>query len=315
MSLIGVQSRRILSLSRLLVNCRHSSNSSNSNGDQNDKLADVLKDLKNHEKLHKKPPKPLELKAKPSKKKIETSSSSSDSSSSSSDEEVAVSQELTSAAKSMADSMAKSVKGTEDEKQAIKDKTETDLMRTLAKLSKDTANAKAKSQVDNEPLFDFSQFKVQKSKPENTFVKGLKSTEGQAQKSTEFKARQKPELTKEQKEFLEKRRKMRREAQAKAIMDEYQPTNLFEASKSLAIFSQLPAEAKSVGSLNAWATFEERELRIWQTQPPRNLLEDMAQMTDKGIMWHFPIDNEQGLDENEVTCFVSALYQFSQSQF
>lgn len=303
MSLIGTQSRRILGLNRLIISYRCSSNSKD---DDKSKLHSVLTDLKNNEKLHKKPAKPLELKAKPTKKNIETSSSSESSSSSSSDEEI--SPELSSAVKTVADSMAKSVQGTEDDKQAVKVKTETDLMQTLKRLTTDTKNAKAASQVDGSKpaaAFDLSQLKIQKSEEKRPFVKGLKT---EKREKLDFKSR--PELTPEQKEFLEKRRKMRSDALAKQLMDDYQPTNLFESSKALGIFSQTPSE-ETKPFLKAWKTFEERELRIWQTQPPRNLLEDMAQMTDKGILWHFPINNEQGLDEDEVRA--SAIVYFSKN--
>ena len=42
---------------------------------------------------------------------------------------------------------------------------------------------------------------------------------------------------------------------------------------------------------------------ILKTQPPRNLIEDMTKMTDQGILWHFPIDNEQGIDQEQVCMF------------
>ena len=32
----------------------------------------------------------------------------------------------------------------------------------------------------------------------------------------------------------------------------------------------------------------------------RCMIEDMASMTEKGILWHFPINNEQGIDEDQV---------------
>jgi len=45
-----------------------------------------------------------------------------------------------------------------------------------------------------------------------------------------------------------------------------------------------------------WDKCEERLLRIKSTPIPRNFLEEAAQLTDRSIMWHFPIDNEQGID-------------------
>ena len=53
-------------------------------------------------------------------------------------------------------------------------------------------------------------------------------------------------------------------------------------------------EGKEVEELlPKWAELQAREMRILTTMPPRNFLEDMARMTDRGELWHFPIDNEQ----------------------
>jgi hypothetical protein len=49
--------------------------------------------------------------------------------------------------------------------------------------------------------------------------------------------------------------------------------------------------------LPVWDKCEERLLRIKSTPAPQNFLEEAAQLTDRGIMWHFPIDNEQGIDQ------------------
>ena len=34
----------------------------------------------------------------------------------------------------------------------------------------------------------------------------------------------------------------------------------------------------------------------------------MAAMTDRGIMWHFPIDNEQGIDQNKLDPFIDHVF-------
>ena len=60
--------------------------------------------------------------------------------------------------------------------------------------------------------------------------------------------------------------------------------------------------------LKTWQACKERELRILSTLPPRNFLEDMAQMTDRGELWHFPIDNEQGLDTDELEPFYDHVF-------
>ena len=41
---------------------------------------------------------------------------------------------------------------------------------------------------------------------------------------------------------------------------------------------------------------EERHLRIIKKHYPRNYIEEMINWTEKGILWKFPIDNEQDLN-------------------
>ena len=36
------------------------------------------------------------------------------------------------------------------------------------------------------------------------------------------------------------------------------------------------------------------------TPTPRNFLETMIRWTDNGVLWHFPINNEQGIEEKDV---------------
>ena len=60
--------------------------------------------------------------------------------------------------------------------------------------------------------------------------------------------------------------------------------------------------------METWKKCREREMQILTTLPPRNFLEDMADMTDKGILWHFPIDNEQGIPESEMDPFYEHVF-------
>jgi small subunit ribosomal protein S31 len=43
-----------------------------------------------------------------------------------------------------------------------------------------------------------------------------------------------------------------------------------------------------------WEKYEEDELTRISSIPPRNAFEEMIQWTKDGILWKFPIDNEQG---------------------
>ncbi len=95
---------------------------------------------------------------------------------------------------------------------------------------------------------------------------------------------------------------MRRDAQAKEIQEKHVPIDLFDPAKALGIFSaaEMATAKKEDQMLTTWEQCNDREMKIRLTQRPRNMLEDMASMTDKGILWHFPINNEQGIEETEV---------------
>ena len=102
------------------------------------------------------------------------------------------------------------------------------------------------------------------------------------------------ELTPQQRDFLNERKRKRAEMKNKQLVEAYVPINLFEAEKPMGIFQDVASEEQKIESSNilkTWQAISEREMRILKTQSPRNLIEDMAGMTDKGILWHFPIDN------------------------
>lgn len=52
----------------------------------------------------------------------------------------------------------------------------------------------------------------------------------------------------------------------------------------------------------------EREMRLSITHPPRNIYEQMILWTEKGMIWQFPIDNEQGLDEEKTVYFAEHIF-------
>jgi len=55
--------------------------------------------------------------------------------------------------------------------------------------------------------------------------------------------------------------------------------------------------------LSTWDSCEQRDLRLASTHPPSNIYEQMIQWTDRGMIWHFPIDNEQGMDSEKQVSF------------
>lgn len=111
-------------------------------------------------------------------------------------------------------------------------------------------------------------------------------------------------LTTEQIAFLEKRRRLRQAEQAKEVEENYVPMDLFNSQPPLGIFSQKSMEQKTATpppiELTTWKKCREREMKILSSPVPKNFLDEMAVKTEMGILWKFPINNEQGIDEEKV---------------
>ena len=168
----------------------------------------------------------------------------------------------------------------------MKNEVETALTRKLKSIGSETKDARQKSEVKGDAVnVDIlSSLKVFK-KPE----------ESQDIKTPVLKP-----LSDEQAAFLKERNRKRTEARNKQMAKEYEPVNLFEDEKPLGIFQASQSEDTACETLKTWQAISNREMGILTTQSPRNLIEDMASMTEKGILWHFPINNEQGIDEDQV---------------
>jgi len=250
--------------------------------DDNTKLLDFLSKQKKIKK------KPVELKAKPVKRNI----SEKDSSSSSSSEEE-LSESLVVATKNVAKSKSRKIKDG-DTREKVKNEVETALTRKLKSIGSETKDARQKSEVKGDAVNAdiLSSLKVFKTPEESEDKKtpGLKP------------------LSDEQQAFLRERNRKRSEARNKQMAQEYEPINLFEAEKPLGIFQASQSEDTTCETLKTWQAISNREMGILTTQSPRNLIEDMASMTEKGILWHFPINNEQGIDEDQMDSFIEHVF-------
>ncbi|CAG9796363.1 unnamed protein product [Diatraea saccharalis] len=72
--------------------------------------------------------------------------------------------------------------------------------------------------------------------------------------------------------------------------------NLFDG-EPLGIFK---SKAPNYGTkLDTWESLKERELTLATSQPPANYFQKMILWTEQGKVWKFPIDNEQGLEEEQ----------------
>ncbi|XP_074662081.1 small ribosomal subunit protein mS31-like [Tubulanus polymorphus] len=88
-----------------------------------------------------------------------------------------------------------------------------------------------------------------------------------------------------------------------------QKKTLFEGAR-LNIFEESVAHAKPTeGSTNPiFDKAEERQVEILLDVPPCNAFEEMIQWTRQGILWKFPIDNDQGRDEEKKCSFKDHIF-------
>ena len=115
--------------------------------------------------------------------------------------------------------------------------------------------------------------------------------------------RNKKDLTQEQIAFLEKRRRLRQAQQVKEEEEAHVPIDLFNSQPPFGIFDKLKTQDEKTKpvELKMWNKCKERELKILTTSAPKNLLEEMVIKTEQGILWEFPINNEQGIEQDKVS--------------
>jgi small subunit ribosomal protein S31 len=70
--------------------------------------------------------------------------------------------------------------------------------------------------------------------------------------------------------------------------------NLYE-SEPLGIFDADVKESSDAPKMYIWDRLMKDELERIVVQPPSNPFEEMIRWTEQGILWKYPIDNEQGM--------------------
>lgn len=89
-------------------------------------------------------------------------------------------------------------------------------------------------------------------------------------------------------------------------MDNYIPLNLF-SSEPLNIFKNIDAKLNDL-KLHTWDKLDEKSLEMAVTNPPKNIYEQMILWTEQGKLWNFPIDNEQGMDDEKKIFFAEHVF-------
>ncbi|KAL0125567.1 hypothetical protein PUN28_004586 [Cardiocondyla obscurior] len=65
------------------------------------------------------------------------------------------------------------------------------------------------------------------------------------------------------------------------------------------IFENMNAASSNIPELKTWTALEQRELKALITNPPANVFQELILWTEQGKLWKFPIDNEQGMEEEQ----------------
>lgn len=74
------------------------------------------------------------------------------------------------------------------------------------------------------------------------------------------------------------------------------------------IFEQLVISKTDTPELKTWAALEQRELKTLTIYPPANIFQEMILWTEQGKLWKFPIDNEQGMEEEHNVHFAEHVF-------
>jgi len=180
-------------------------------------------------------------------------------------------------------------------------KTESALFRKLKYINKESKEAKVLDSVAGEETSSLGDLVGNLRIVKDSSKPGLDtdSRKSAMKDATRTKQERQKELTMEQLAFLQKRQKLRRQETAR--VETHVPTDLFGGT-ALGIFTESYANIgeqptlEGDHQLNTWRKCQDRQLRILSTPSPRNALEETILMTEQGKLWHFPVDNEQGLD-------------------
>jgi len=81
-----------------------------------------------------------------------------------------------------------------------------------------------------------------------------------------------------------------------------QNINLWNAEPSH-IFENMGATSPNIPELKIWVVLEQKELKALTTYPPANIFQELIFWTEQGKLWKFPVDNEQGMEEEQSVHF------------
>ncbi|XP_060805397.1 small ribosomal subunit protein mS31 [Amyelois transitella] len=144
--------------------------------------------------------------------------------------------------------------------------------------------------------------KVDRSKDGDDLRKDAKMDRGQQVKRLVSKTQE--ELQRTRYSQRKKEPLMRAERSSKSL-PQAATVNIF-GGEPLGIFK---ANEGNLGTkLDVWDGLKQRELTLATSQPPANYFQKMILWTEQGKVWKFPINNEQGLEEEQTIPFTEHIF-------
>lgn len=172
-------------------------------------------------------------------------------------------------------------------------KTESELLNLLRIYSTDQDDSSEKKSRFSVQLSDLlSGMKIDRNQPKTNFLKYADIDKAQRVKELINKSTN-----------LDLNLKVRR---FKKPMDNYIPINLF-SSEPLDIFKDIHLKKNDL-TLHTWDRLHEKSLKLAVTHPPKNIYEQMIIWTEQGKLWKFPINNEQGIDDENKVFFAEHVF-------
>ncbi|XP_076238995.1 mitochondrial ribosomal protein S31 [Calliopsis andreniformis] len=150
---------------------------------------------------------------------------------------------------------------------------------------------------------------------EAKFIHGIKQSikskyrlnetpESEDKYNTKYSMNEKPsintrkEITREHDSVIQKLLKEQKQEKQKRV----------EKEKFFPTFTEGNVPSPNVPELKIWDACEEFSLKLWTTYYPESAFQEMIQWTEEGMLWKFPINNEQGMEEEQNVHFSEHIF-------
>ena len=158
--------------------------------------------------------------------------------------------------------------------------------------TKDTRRFDSKYKTDRSENRETRESMENRENKENVYVRNEASNVAKTNEPTQTQQRSDSVIY----ALLNKHKDAERSKRMRTSFEKYEKS---EAEKFGNIFAETNAPLADVPEFKVWNTCEQSELKVQQTHYPETGFQEMIQWTEEGKLWKFPIDNEQGMKEEQ----------------